>query len=227
MRLDLNTLLLVTVYVEALLGLLLLFAWVQNSQIYGVAWWAIAHFLSAASIFLFGMYGAVSNLVTIDLANSFLFTAFAVIWMGARVFDGRSVQPIGLVAGAVVWLLISRTSFIANSMNARVLFSSGIITTYSWLAAYEFWRGRCDQLVSRWPAIFISFAYGALYLLHTPITAILPWTPSNDVFSSVWLTALSVEALLFTISLAFVLLAMAKERTEKRSKNAMRRMYQF
>ena len=224
---DLNTLLLVTVYVEALLGLLLLFAWAQNSQIYGVAWWATAHFLSAGSIFLFGMYGVVSNLVAIDLANSLLFTAFAAIWMGARVFDGRSVRPFGLVAGPVAWLLISRTSFIVDSMNARVLFSSGIITTYAWLAAYEFWRGRSEQLVSRWPAIFISFAYGALYLLHTPFTAILPWTQSNDVFSSVWLTALSVEALLFTISLAFVLLAMAKERTEKRSKNAMRRMYQF
>ena len=227
MRPDLNTLLLVTVYVEALLGLLLLFAWVQNSQIYGVAWWAIAHFLSAGSIFLFGMYGVVSNLVAIDLANSLLFTAFAVIWTGARVFDGRSVQPFGLAAGAVVWLLISRTSFIVDSMNARVLFSSGIITTYTWLAAYEFWRGRCDQLVSRWPAILISFGYGALYLLHTPITALLPWIPSNDVFASVWFTTLSVEALLFTISLAFVLLAMAKEHTEKRSKNAMRRMYQF
>jgi hypothetical protein len=225
MGLDLNTLLLVTVYVEALLGLLLLFAWVQNSQIHGVVWWAFAHFLRAGSIFFFGMYGAVSNIIAIDIANSLLFTGFAVIWMGARVFDGRSVQPFWLAAGAVVWLLISRTPFIIDSMNARALFSAGIITTYTWLAAYEFWRGRSEQLVSRWPAIFISFAFGAMYLLHTPLAAILPWTRSNDVFASVWLTALSFEALLFTISLAFVLLAMAKERGEKRSINAARRVY--
>jgi len=47
----------------------------------------------------------------------------------------------------------------------------------------------------------------------------LPWHPANtDVFNSVWLTVLSFEALLFTISIAFILLAMAKERTEHRHK---------
>ena len=38
MSLDVNTLFLVTIYVEAILGLLLLFAWVQNSEITAVAW---------------------------------------------------------------------------------------------------------------------------------------------------------------------------------------------
>jgi diguanylate cyclase (GGDEF)-like protein len=40
------------------------------------------------------------------------------------------------------------------------------------------------------------------------------------VFESVWLTVLSFEALLFTIAIAFILLAMAKERTEYRHKTA-------
>jgi hypothetical protein len=227
MRLDLNTLLLVTVYVEAILGLLLLFAWVQNSQIYGVAWWGFAYLLRSGSIVLFGMYGTVPDLIAFDLANSLLLTAFAMIWMGARVYDGRSVRPFALVAGAVAWLLISRTPFIVDSMNARSLISSGIITTSTWLAAYEFWRGRSESFVSRWPAIFMLFAYGALYLLHTPFTVILPWTPSNEIFASVWLTVVSFETLLFTISIAFILLAMAKERTEERSKKMVSRMYRL
>ncbi len=37
MNLDGNTLFLVTIYVEAILGLLLLFAWIQNSEIRAVA----------------------------------------------------------------------------------------------------------------------------------------------------------------------------------------------
>ena len=44
--------------------------------------------------------------------------------------------------------------------------------------------------------------------------------PCNEVFESVWLTVLSFEALLFTIAIAFILLAMAKERTEHRHKTA-------
>ena len=42
MNLDVNTLFLVTIYVEAILGLLLLFAWVQNAGIRAVAWWGSA-----------------------------------------------------------------------------------------------------------------------------------------------------------------------------------------
>jgi diguanylate cyclase (GGDEF)-like protein len=42
----------------------------------------------------------------------------------------------------------------------------------------------------------------------------------NQVFESVWLTVLSFEALLFTIAIAFILLAMAKERTEFRHRTA-------
>jgi diguanylate cyclase (GGDEF)-like protein len=64
------------------------------------------------------------------------------------------------------------------------------------------------------------FAHGALYLLRTPFGAMLPWSPGTGVFNSVWLTVLSFEALLFTISIAFILLAMAKERIEHRHKTA-------
>jgi diguanylate cyclase (GGDEF)-like protein len=65
------------------------------------------------------------------------------------------------------------------------------------------------------------FAQGCLYLLRTPIGAMLPWRPANmDMYNSVWLTVLSFDALLFTISIAFILLAMAKERTEYRHKTA-------
>lgn len=221
MNLDVNTLFLVTIYVEAILGLLLLFAWVQNTSITAVAWWGFAHLLLAGSVMLFGLYGSVSDLVSIDLANVILFTAFAMIWTGARVFDHRRPLPVLLFGGAILWIILSRLPGLAGSFDLRVLLSSGIITAYTWGTAYEFWRGRAEPLVSRWPAIFMLFAHGALYLLRTPLGAMLPWLPTtNQVFESVWLTVLSFEALLFTISIAFILLAMAKERTEHRHKTA-------
>jgi diguanylate cyclase (GGDEF)-like protein len=220
MNLDVNTLFLVTIYVEAILGLLLLFAWVQNTSIYAVAWWGFADLLRAFSVMLFGMYGSVSDLISIDVANALLFTAFALTWTGARVFDHRRPVPILLFGGAALWLVLCRIPSVAGSWDVRVLLSSGIITTYTWATAYEFWRGRSEPLVSRWPAIFMLFAHGALYLLRTPFGAMLPWSTSNMVFQSVWMTVLSFEALLFTISIAFILLAMAKERTEHRHKTA-------
>jgi diguanylate cyclase (GGDEF)-like protein len=220
MKLDVNTLFMVTIYVEAILGLLLLFAWAQNTAIRAVCWWGFAHLIRAASVVLFGMYGTAPDLVTIDLANALLFTAFAVTWTGARVFDGRPVEPVYLVTGAVLWLLICRLPVLAEAVQIRALIASAIITSYTWLTAFEFWRGRSEQLVSRWPAIFMLFAHGALYLLRTPLVALLPAAANNGMYGSVWVTVLSFEALLFTISVAFILLAMAKERTELRHRNA-------
>jgi diguanylate cyclase (GGDEF)-like protein len=194
--------------------------WVQNTAIRAVAWWGFAHLIRAASIVLFGMYGSVPDLITIDLANALLFSAYAVTWTGARVFDGRPAEPVYLVTGALLWLLVCRLPVLADAVDTRSLIASGIITTYTWLTAYEFWRGRSEPLVSRWPAIFMLFAHGALFLLRTPLAAMLPWSPGNHMFGSVWLTVLSFEALLFTISIAFILLAMAKERTELRHRTA-------
>jgi diguanylate cyclase (GGDEF)-like protein len=137
-----------------------------------------------------------------------------------RVFGGRSISPFGLVAGAVIWLAVSRLPSVAGSMETRILFSSSIIACYTWMASYEFWRGRDEPLVSRWPAIFMLFAQGALFMLRTPLGLILPWVPGAHVFDSVWMTVLSFEGLLLTIAIAFIFLAMAKERTEFLHKTA-------
>src|SRR5271169_380515 len=184
MNLDVNTLFMVTIYVEAILGLLLLFAWVQNTAIRAVAWWGFAHLIRAASVVLFGMYGQAPDLISIDLANAMLFTAFAVTWTGARVFDGRPVEPVYLVTGAVLWLLVCRLPVLADAVETRSLIASGIITAYTWLTAYEFWRGRSEALVSRWPAIFMLFAHGALYLLRTPLIAMGPFVSENSMYGS-------------------------------------------
>jgi diguanylate cyclase (GGDEF)-like protein len=222
MTLDIHTLFLVTIYVEGILGLLLLFVWAQNVALRAVCWWGFAHVVRLASIGLFGIYGSAPDLVSIDLANALLFTAFAMTWTGARVFDGRPVEPVYLVTGAVLWLLVCRLPYVTENNDVRSLIVSGIITAYVWLTAYEFWRGRSEALVSRWPAIVMFFAHGALFFLRTPMIALLPPTSggADGMYGSVWMTVLSFEALLLTISSAFLLLAMAKERTELRHRKA-------
>jgi diguanylate cyclase (GGDEF)-like protein len=126
------------------------------------------------------------------------------------------------MVGVIIWLLACRLPQFAASMELRALVGSFIVTSYTWLAAYEFWRGRDEALVSRWPAIFMLFAHGALFLLRTPLGSMFQIAPANVFSQSAWLELLSLEALLFTISIAFILLAMAKERTEYRHRAAAR-----
>jgi diguanylate cyclase (GGDEF)-like protein len=218
MDLDVNTLFMVTMHVEIMLGLLLFFAWAQSFGKRALAWWGTAHLMRAVSIMLFGLHGSVPNSLSIDFANAVLFGSFALTWSGARVFDRRSPEPAFALVGVAVWLLVCR---LPVPMEARALVGSGIVTGYLWLAAFEFWRGRAEALVSRWPAIFMLFAHGALFLLRTPLGASLQANDTSLAMSG-WLELLSLEALLFTISIAFILLAMAKERTEYRHRAAAR-----
>jgi diguanylate cyclase (GGDEF)-like protein len=222
MDLDVNTLFMVTMHVEIILGLLLFFAWAQNFSKTALAWWGSAHMLRAISIMLFGMHGSIPAWASIDLANAALFSSFAVTWSGARVFDRRTAEPVWCMVGVVIWLLACRLPQFSASIELRALMGSMIVTTYTWLAAYEFWRSRDEALVSRWPAIFMLFAHGALFLLRTPLVAMLNVSPASAFSQSAWLEVLSLEALLFTISIAFILLAMAKERTEYGHREAAR-----
>jgi diguanylate cyclase (GGDEF)-like protein len=222
MDLDVNTLFLVTMHVEVILGLLLFFAWAQSFGKRALAWWGSAHLMRAVSIMLFGLYGSVPNSVSIDLANAVLFASFALTWSGARVFDRRPPEAAFALVGVAVWLLVCRLPVFSESAEVRALVGSGIVTAYLWLAAYEFWRGRAEALVSRWPAIFMLFAHGALFLLRTPLGVELRRPSDSTLAMSGWLELLSLEAVLFTISIAFILLAMAKERTEYRHRAAAR-----
>jgi diguanylate cyclase (GGDEF)-like protein len=220
MPLDVKTLFLLTVDVEAMLGLLLLFAWVQNTSIRALAWWGCAHLLRTLSIALYGMFGSVPELVSLDLSNALLFTSYAVAWNGARVFDGRRPLPGWLITGATVWVLACQLPQFAQATQIRGLLSSAIVAAFLWLTAWEFWRGRAERLLSRWPAIFILFGHGAIFLLHSPLSLMLPEPASDPALASAWMTVISTEEVLATISIAFILLAMAKERTELHHKTA-------
>lgn len=219
MSFEVNTLFLLTIDVEAILGLLLLLVWVQNTRVQAVAWWATAHLMRATSVMLYGLYGSVPDLVSIDLPNVLLFTSFGVTWNGARVFNGRNALPGSLIAGAALWLLASQwVSLDAGEIRGQL--SAMIIAAYTWLTAYEFWRARNEPLVSRWPAIAMFITHGAMFLLRTPLNALVHGQDTDAILTSAWLSVLSLEAFLMTIATAFILLAMSKERTELRHKTA-------
>src|SRR5262249_44194954 len=221
MSIDLKTLFLLTVHVEAMLGLLLLLVWIQGRATVAIAWWGFAHLLRSASIALYGMYGSALDLVSIGVADALLFSSYAVTWTGARIFNGRKALPGSLLAGATLWLFACQFSTFAEAKELHALLSGGIIAAFMWLTAYELWRGRDDGLLSRWPAVLIFFSMGAIFLLRTPLSAMLPWYAGDGATTSAWLTVISTESLLATISGAFILLAMAKERAELQQKIAI------
>jgi diguanylate cyclase (GGDEF)-like protein len=222
MDLDVGTLFSVTVLVMALLGILLIGTWLQNRGMHALAWWGAAYLVGGMSIWLLGARGGtVQDLLSIDIANALLFVACGLTWSGARLFDGRGVKPVAMLIGTFMWVGACQIPAFMASLDARVVLSSIIISGYTTVIAFEFWRGRGEPLGSRWPAIVVLGAHACLFMLRIPIAlSVTSGGARMSILDSSWLPILLLESLLYVIAFAFIMMAMAKERLELKQKLA-------
>jgi diguanylate cyclase (GGDEF)-like protein len=220
MELDVRTMFVVTIAVAAILGLLLLYAWQQQRKIAALVWWGGAHFVACVGVLLIGARGLLGPFWTIEISNALLFVAAGMVWNGARLFDGNRSSPIGVLGGAAAWLLAANFTDFMAAAHGPVVFSSMIIAAYTFATAIEFWNGRHENLLSRLPLVVMLAMHGVLYLARVPLALFLPGARSEAFFSVAWFGVIGLESLLYMIATAFVLLAMAKERTELEHKVA-------
>ena len=106
----------------------------------------------------------------------------------------------------------------ADSVAARIVFASTMLALLALLAAREFWRGRDEPLMSRWPMIIVLLAHAAILLVRVPAVLLSPSFRGDFVLSTLSFTLLAFGTLLFTVVLAFLQLNMTKERTELKHK---------
>ncbi len=220
MELDVKTMFVVTISVTAILGMLLIFAWYQHRKIEALVWWGGAHIVASVAVWMIGARGSIAPFWSIEMSNALLFLAGGMTWTGARLFDGNRVSLIGLIGGALAWILAAQTTGFMNTSSGPVIFSSMIIAAYTFATALEFWRARQESLLSRLPLIVMLSMHGVLYLVRIPLTLLMPVGQNEPFFSSAWFGVIGLESLLYMIATAFILLAMAKERTELEHKAA-------
>ena len=218
MMLDVGTLFTVTILVMALLGLLLILVWLQNRGMRALAWWGAAYLLGGMSVWLLGARGTTQDLLSIDLANALLFVACGLTWSGARLFDGRGIKPVAMLIGTFMWVGACQIPGFVASMDARVILSSVIISGYTMVIAFEFWRGRAEPLGSRWPAIVVLGAHSVLFLLRIPFALANPLDSGGLLWGNGWFAIIVLESLLYAIAFAVIVVAMAKERMELKHK---------
>ena len=213
MPLDVPTLFIISTCVTAVLGLFLLFAWIQDRSIRALAWWGAAYLVGGLAAALWGMHDAISRALTVDVVYALLFVACGIIWTGARLFHQRPALPFGMFGGAILWLIVCQSPIVHESDSYRIMLGSLLIANYTLLTAVELWRERGEHLFSRWPAMFVLAAHGVVFLLPIPLILLLP-TERSLALAGGWVPILALETLLFAIGTAFILLVMAKERSE-------------
>ena len=212
--LDIGTLLVTATCVTALLGVFLLFAWMQD-RIQALAWWGVAYLIGGFSGALWQLGSAISLPVPSGVADALLYIAVGMIWSAARLFHGRTVKWGAMCFGAVVWTAAWMTSAVPHTPAARIVLSSIIVATYTFLIAAELWRERRKSLIRRWPALFVPMLHGAIFLFPVMLASL-----GMKSLTTGWVAVFAIEVVLYVVGAAFIVLVLAKDRTVNRYKIA-------
>jgi diguanylate cyclase (GGDEF)-like protein len=209
--LDVGTLFVIAICVTLLLGVVLLIAWLQE-RIPALAWWGAAYLIGGFSGTLWRYSARFASPVPVDIANILLFVAVGMIWGAARLFHGRPIRWGVQLLGAGVWLTACFFPAFEHSAASRIVLSSLIVASYTFLIAAELWHERRKSLIRRWPASFVPMLHGAIFLFPVVLAALSPTGDSVRGLAG-WVAVFAIEILLYVIGAAFLVLILAKDRT--------------
>ena len=219
MSLDIGTLFVIAICVTSLLGLFLLFAWLQDG-ITALAWWGTAYLIGGFSGVLWRLGDLISPPVPASLADVVLFIAVGMVWSAARLFHGRPVLWGSMCLGAVVWLAFCSSSAFVTTETSRLVVSSVIVATYTFLTAIELWRERRKSLIRRWPAIFVPMLHGVIFLFPVALAGLSQDGIGSRTLGAGWVAVYAIEIVLYVVGAAFIVLVLAKDRTVSQYKLA-------
>jgi diguanylate cyclase (GGDEF)-like protein len=113
-----------------------------------------------------------------------------------------------------LWLVLWTVPAFQASIGLRVIAASLGAGVFCLLAAAELARGRRERLPSRGPTVALLASYGCLYLARIPFATTSPAAPGEEALATVGLVIMCFAAVLYTVALAFVFIALTKERAE-------------
>ncbi|GJE69280.1 GGDEF domain-containing protein [Methylorubrum podarium] len=219
MRLDLPTLFTMTAAVTFTVGVLFLLSWSQSRRERALAVWGVAHVVGSVASLMLALRGQIPDSLSIGLANALMIGAYGLIWSGVRAFEGRRLHLDWALAGGTIWIAACLVPAFFESLPARVGLASTLAGFYCGSGALTIWRGRGEPLVSRYPALLLLATYAALYWLRVPLAFTVP-IPASVAVASPWFAILCFTGTLFSVAIAFVFMALTKERAEREQRLA-------
>jgi diguanylate cyclase (GGDEF)-like protein len=217
LSLDIGTLFVIAICVTSLLGFFLLFAWMQD-RIRALAWWGAAYLLGGVSGVIWRLNDAISTPLPANLVDVLLFIAVGMIWSAARVFHGRRVLWGAMCLGAVVWVAASFSPAFHLSAASRLVMSSLIVASYTFLTATELRRERRKSLIRLWPAVFVPMLHGAIFFFPVALAGLAAGGSGASKVGTGWVAVYAIEVVLYVVGAAFIVLVLAKDRTVRHYK---------
>jgi diguanylate cyclase (GGDEF)-like protein len=211
MHLDMQTMSAVSVAVTVVLGGVLLFTWAREREGPFVGWWGLALLIQAGGVASAAAASPAHARGIIATGTALIILGDAVKWKAAREFARRHAQLVWIVLGPVGYLLAAQSDYL-QSIDHRLAAVCTILSLYNFAAAWELARCSGEQLPSRWPAVSLLVVTGLGYLSWLPLNLSMPISESQGVDASIWFPVVILVTLLLRVALAFIVMAMAKER---------------
>jgi diguanylate cyclase (GGDEF)-like protein len=203
--------------VAGMLGaMLVLFG--KQENIPALKWWGTAYLLGSAAIAVWTVGGAKLGEPLLLALQAVGFVACGMVWNASRVFRRRKPNLPGLVLGAVVWV---GAMLALPSLNpaVRLIVGAAIVAIYAGLTASELWNERRRTMQRRWPTIAVPVMHGCVLMLPILLGSLL--RPHDETFaSSIWVTAFSIELVLYAIGTVFVIFMLVSDRAVSVHKTA-------
>jgi diguanylate cyclase (GGDEF)-like protein len=216
---DLPTLFAITVFISLIGGALLVFAWLQNRNTPALLLWGIGYLTGASAAALLAA-PAFLHTAASPIPNALLCIAYGLMWGGARSFEGRRVHFAAVIAGAVICIVSFQFAAFAQSARATISLISAISATYALFAAYELWRARDLDLLSRWPTMAVVLGHASFLIARIPFAPLLAASTAGGHAQGAVVTVMAFEALFVAFALPFLRVAMSKERAELEQRRA-------
>ena len=210
LSLDVATLFVTAIGVTSLLGVFLVFAFLQE-RIPALAWWGAAYLIGGFAGTLWRFGDCIAPPLQAGVPNILLFVAVGMIWTAARRFHGRPILWGAMLFGAAAWLVAWTFPAFAVSAASRILVSSLIVAFYTFLTAAELRRERRQSLIRRWPAVFVPMLHGAIFLFPVALATLSGGGDRGT--ATAWIAVFAIEIVLYVIGAAFIVLILAKDRT--------------
>ena len=216
MRLDLPTLLFVTTLVVAFSGSLLIFAQQPRWDMGATALWGAAMLLGALGFVLTALGQGGMPWLGDGLGTAAFLGAMGLSWAAARVFARRAAWTWMAAAGAGLWLV---TAPLQSGSSRWLALSCLMGSAYIFATAAELWRLRGERLPSRPAAVALLLVHGAVYAARGLLALV---HGEAGQWAGAIAAGMMLESLLNTVGVAFILLAMMKERVELRTAEQLR-----
>ncbi|MDQ1080219.1 ATP-binding protein [Pseudoroseomonas cervicalis] len=218
MSLDSYTLLTVSVALGALLGLIWLGLSIGRHSLPGIRAWGMSLLgLSTASLLL-ALRGKAPVFLSIDIANLVVLLALASAWHGARRFDGERPLLWPLLLPGLIWLGLRALPALTAAVETRVIIMSLLSTPLILGTAWQFAKGRAESPMLRGILAATFGLQGVMMLLRIPVVVWMgSWKPSEALPDNFWVQLVMLQAILQGVGVSFLLLALFRERGERRA----------